>query len=284
MKTTAGPTLALLLLPALLGSAGCTVTAPPPDPASAADTADAEPPPVPPMVLRLEEELAADPDHGPALYVLARYLGRTGDTERAVELLERLRDTGWDYALEHHDFEALADDPRFRAVETALAEREPRVGDAREEFTVGQQGLLSEGMAWDEESGRFFVGAAEVRRVLVVTPDGAVEARWPVADEDRLLAPLGMDVDPRNRRLWVASAAGDHLVGIQNLPGRPRIWALSRLGDDGPIRAEILMSRDDRVSNATTGAYVPSRGAFFYMANPFGDNEPVRMLSLPFDP
>jgi TolB-like protein/Tfp pilus assembly protein PilF len=66
-----------------------------------------------------ERSLALDPDEYPTLYNVACVHARLGETDRALDLLERAADTGFGHRawFEHDpDFAALRDHPRFTAL------------------------------------------------------------------------------------------------------------------------------------------------------------------------
>lgn len=393
------PALALAML--LVASTGCR-TAP-------AAVSSEE---LPPLVQHLEQIIENDPADGAAIYVLARFHAER-DPDTSIDLLNRLLEIGWDYALDDSDFGSLADRPDYRVIAETLAGREPAVGNAAVAFDLERENVTSEGMAWNPGQEAFHLGSAERRKVLTVDREGEIVDELPHGD-DLLLAPLGMELDRARELLWVASAAApfmsgyepalagqsmltgialsngaivanfeigseenpsllndlailpdgrvavtdsqrdviwiadhqtgaiealtdpdelwapngiavapsgrslivttfpglflvdlssgdvtfvetepgirlngidglesstDALVGIQNVPGRVRIWQLELDEPSKRASALILTSGDDRLENPTTGAIVGDE--FFYMANPGAGTGQIRMMRIP---
>ncbi len=94
------------------------------------------------------------------------------------------------------------------------SETPPEAGPPRVAFTLEERDLLPENLAHDPVTGDFFVGSTRKGKIVRVTADGTAsdfvgpraEGMWMV---------MGMKVDARARRLWVASADGGNLEGHQ---------------------------------------------------------------------
>jgi hypothetical protein len=203
----------LLLLPVLAvldsGWSGAVQDSPPPSAPAVAP----EPDPGQAMIERLRKASAADPSNGSLLYVLARVLDQTGQTEQALEILRRLPQIGWDYALDDNDFPKTRELTGYKEVAARLTAAEPKVQRARLERTLGERDLLPEGIASDPETGALFLSSVHKRKVVRVDRDGTVSDFLPEA-KDGLLATLGLRVDSRRRHLWVVSSAESSMKGF----------------------------------------------------------------------
>ena len=71
-------------------------------------------------------------------------------------------------------------------------------------FTINQPDLVPEGIAHDPVTRTFFVGSTYRRKIVAVGPDGAARD-FTAEAQDGLMGVVGMKVDARRRRLWVAS-------------------------------------------------------------------------------
>lgn len=82
---------------------------------------------------------------------------------------------------------------------------------SRVAFTLAQPDLLTEGIAYDPTRRVFYIGSVRHRKILRVSPAGAVSDFVP-SGRDSLWAPMGMKVDPGKRTLWVAVAARPQML------------------------------------------------------------------------
>lgn len=173
----------------------------------------------------LRDAVAADPTDGARIYVLAQYLDRTGDTTEALKWLGELNRLGWTHGVNEHDFVTIAKTARFRAVATRLNNREPHIVRSSDAFTIPQRDLIPEGIAWDEQTGDFFVSSIHLRKVVRVTPDGQ-SSDFVHEGQDGLFGTLGLKVDPKRRLLWVISNAAREMNGFTDaMDGQSSILA-----------------------------------------------------------
>ena len=149
---------------------------------------------------------ALRPDHGGVVYALASARALTGDTAGALAALRRFAAMGYaaDLAADS-DFVTLRGRSDYAEVTHALARNAAPVVRSRPAFTLPETDLLAEGLAYDSAQRAFYVAAVHQRKILRVTPDGAVSVFATAADG--LWAPMGMRVDPARRRLWVTTSA-----------------------------------------------------------------------------
>ena len=160
----------------------------------------------------LRDAVAADPTDGSRIYILAQYLDRTGDRSEAMKWLGELDRIGWTHGVNEHDFVTIAKRPEFRAIAARLNDREPRVVSSSDAFTIPQRDLIPEGIAWDEQTGDFFVSSIHLRKVVRITPDGK-SSDFVHEAQDGLFGTLGLKVDTKRRLLWVISNAAREMNG-----------------------------------------------------------------------
>lgn len=173
----------------------------------------------------LRDAVAADPTDGSRIYVLAQYLDRTGNTAEALQWIEELDRIGWTHGVNEHDFLHIAKRPAFRAIAAHLNEQQPHIVRSSVAFTIPQRDLIPEGIAWDEQTGDFFVSSIHLRKVVRVTPDGR-SSDFVHEGQDGLFGTLGLKVDVRRRLLWVISNAAREMTGYADaLDGQSSILA-----------------------------------------------------------
>lgn len=89
---------------------------------------------------------------------------------------------------------------------------EPAVDHSSIAFTLKEKDLLPENLAYDPQSGDFFVGSTRKGKILRVSPN-CREWDFVTARAHGLWQVVGMKADPRRRVLWVISSDGGNLIG-----------------------------------------------------------------------
>jgi DNA-binding beta-propeller fold protein YncE len=154
---------------------------------------------------QLRNAVAADPSDGARIYVLAQYLDRTGDLSESLKWLGELERLGWTHGVNDHDFLGGSSTRAYRAIAARLNEREPHVVHSTNAFVIPQPDLIPEGIAWDPETGDFYISSIHLRKIVKVTSDGKSSDFVPPG-HDAVLGVLGLKVDPVRRMLWAASS------------------------------------------------------------------------------
>ena len=130
-----------------------------------------------------------------------------GEREAAFALLQSLqgrklglvpvRDTG---------FEPVWDDPEFQKIREELSHEEPRTPDAPVAFRLGDPKLIPEGIAYDPDQDRFFIGSIAQRKIVTANRKGEVKVFS--KPEDNLDCVLGLFVDRAQKQLYAVSTNG----------------------------------------------------------------------------
>lgn len=143
---------------------------------------------------------ALRPQHPTLLYRVAAAEALTGNRDAALAALERAAAMGMVYEpAASEDFASLRGDPRFQAVVARFAKNGTATGNAKVAWTLGEKGIIPEGLAWDAKTKRFFVSSVRKgtihrgKELFYDGPDG-----WGI---------FGMAVDARRRVLWAATNA-----------------------------------------------------------------------------
>lgn len=189
----------------------------------------------PSLRARLEAALAADPDDGAVLYVLARSSASRGETARALTYLERLAAIPkWDYPLDPRDFGELARDPGFTAVKQTLDARAPQLSHGAVAMELDRVDLVPEGVAWDPRRGELLVGSMYQRQVLASDAAGHLRELVP-AKRAGLLGVLGLSIDVERDRLWMAAVAAPFIRDYdESMAGQSGVWGFD-LATGAPI-------------------------------------------------
>ena len=161
-------------------------------------------------VLRAARAFA--PDDPTVLFFLARAEAMTGEADSALATLERVarqgaaRDLAADSAfLGLRTGAATA--PRFAAVVASLQAQARPIVRSDTAFVLPDPDFIPEGIAWDAARSRFLVGS--LRRGGVLAVDSGGRATTFVGGGDGLDEVLGMRVDARRGRLWLAMLTED---------------------------------------------------------------------------
>ncbi len=155
-------------------------------------------------------ETASDPSER---FLEAWRLSRKGDVEGSLRILRELDEAGWAIPPYEAEFPALASRDEWKEILRRVAAREPRTARADVAFTIGQKGLVAEGIAADPRDGTLFVGSIRQRKIVRVDPTGATRD-FVTAGSSGLGQVLGIKVDVRRGLLWaVANSGSDAAAG-----------------------------------------------------------------------
>ena len=129
-----------------------------------------------------------------------------GERDAALELLRSLkgrklglipvRDVG---------FDSVWDDPEFQKIREALADEEPQTPASPVAFRLKDPRLIPEGIAYDAEDKRFFIGSVAQHKIVAAHEKELSDFSSPT---DRLDAVLGLTVDPTCRHLYAITTNG----------------------------------------------------------------------------
>ncbi|HEV2097010.1 MAG TPA: hypothetical protein VGQ82_10960, partial [Chthoniobacterales bacterium] len=159
------------------------------------------------FVAKMKEALALRPTHQTHLYNLAVGYALTGHDADALELLPEAASIGYTYpGMEKDpDWQNLRGNSEFEAVSQRLAANAAPVARSATALTIHQKGIVSEGLAYDPETGTFFIGSVYARKILAVDKTGVVQDFS--VREDGLWSVLGLKADVRRRALWACTSA-----------------------------------------------------------------------------
>jgi sugar lactone lactonase YvrE len=164
------------------------------------------------MERRLREALALRPSHPRALYNLATALALRGEAVGALQTLEALTRMGLVFdPWNDKAFAGLRNRDRFADVAREFERNRETVGEATVVARLRDSDFIPEGIAFDKDSGAFFVGGAHKRGIARIPRSGEPSAF--IGGSSTLWAPLGMAAESSRRLLWVATAAIPEMKG-----------------------------------------------------------------------
>jgi sugar lactone lactonase YvrE len=150
-----------------------------------------------------------------ALLGLARAEALNNHPAEALAALDRLARMGVVAdVVADPDLKSVAAVPGFQSVIDKMRALETPVGRSGIAFTLSEQDLITEGIAYDPRSRAFFVSSVHRRKIVRVGPDGA-SRDFVTEGRDGLLSALSLAVDPAEGVLWAASAALPPMQGFR---------------------------------------------------------------------
>ncbi len=154
------------------------------------------------------------PNHPRLLYYLAKAYALSGNRQEAVRLLERLAKMGMLTRLENDkEFEKQLPPSDFQNLKILFERNRQPLNNSSRAFTLPEKDLLTEGVAYDSVSKRFFVGSVRQRKILAVAENGKTSEFS--SPQDNLWSVLGMKVDEKRRLLWVCTTAFPQMLGFK---------------------------------------------------------------------
>lgn len=154
----------------------------------------------------MRESARLRPDHPEILFGLAGAFALTGNPDSALICLERIADMGLTApAREDSALISLQSDRRFKSVLDRFDVNTQPTMSCRIAFTLPQQDLVPEGLAYDPGSKSFFVSSVRDRKIMRYQR-GEI-TRFAGGLSDTLWSMMGMRLDAERGRLWVATSA-----------------------------------------------------------------------------
>ena len=153
------------------------------------------------QITMLEQSYAAS--RQPALkFLLAEAYARVGERRRALEALRVIVDSGRGYLPPSHSpLWKYAGDAEFSALLVQLRAGVPVTSNGSVKYVLRGASIVPEGLAYDERTGRLYIGDMHGRQVYAIGKGGEIAP----AVKNLALQPLGLFVDAARRRLWIAS-------------------------------------------------------------------------------
>ena len=174
----------------------------------------------------LERAAAREPDDPVLTYLLAVYRARSGDRDGALEALEQLLDKGDGFLPTAEFFPGVSEDRRFAVLRARFERRLPHIGGAATKVTLNDRTLIPEGIAYDADTRRLYVGSIARRGVFRIDAAGRLT---PFSHtEDDLDAILGLAIDAKRRRLYAVSTSALTERGRAALRNTVKIYDIDR--------------------------------------------------------
>jgi len=129
-----------------------------------------------------------------------------GERDAALELLRSLKGRKLGLIpVRDAGFDSVWDDPEFQKIREALADEEPQTPASPVAFRLKDPRLIPEGIAYDAEDKRFFIGSVAQHKIVAAHEKELSDFSSPT---DRLDAVLGLTVDPTCRHLYAITTNG----------------------------------------------------------------------------
>jgi 1,4-alpha-glucan branching enzyme len=166
------------------------------------------------------------------------------------------------------DLESIRSRAEYLAAKARIADLDTPVGGGTPAAELPERALLTEGIAWDEASGRFFISSVHRRKIVTVNRNREY-GHFAPAEGESLFAPLAVLVDGDRRGLWVTTTAMPEMVGFDTtMDGRAELklldldsgrirgtWAVPDTGRDHNLNDVAMTGRGELyLSDARSGA------------------------------
>ncbi len=153
------------------------------------------------------------PNHPRLTYTLAVAYSVNGRRAESLKLLGNLAAMGLSYRPEKDtDFSVLESSEEFVKIISAFERNRQPINRSGKFFALAEKDLITESIAYDAKTRRFFIGSIRKRKIVAV--DSAGKAADFSAPADGLWSVFGMKVDEKRRLLWVCSSAVPQMVGF----------------------------------------------------------------------
>lgn len=176
--------------------------------AAQAKANDAEiPKPERDRIAKIKRMLRDSPDPAELMYTVAVHYARAGAKEPAIEWLGKAIQSGEGFdPYGDEAFRTVAGSPSYKALVDLARREHPPAHNSEVAFTIPENDLFPEGLAYDPSERVFYVGSTHKRKILKVSFEGEV-AEFKSERQDGLCEVLGLKVNSADRSLWVLSSS-----------------------------------------------------------------------------
>ncbi len=183
----------------------------------------------------LEQAARLLPDNAGIKYNLAAAYALSGRPEEAVKNLDRIADMKLYFpVMQDFDFKSIWNSDLFIPVQKKFEENLLPVTNSSTAFELKEKGLLTEGLAYDSQTDRFFISSVHKRKIIEYDSNG--KSRQFNTEAGSLEGIFGMKTDEKNRILWAAGGAIKFMEGYNDsLKGKSFLYKFNL--DDGSLAA-----------------------------------------------
>lgn len=200
-------------------------------------------------LLFLEKSRAASdlrPGHPALLYNVGAALALNGRSDESLDVLERVAAMGVVFEpIKDDDFASIRETRRFSRIVEAFTRNAGPTRTTSRAFTIDDRGIISEGIAYDAPTRRFFVSSA--RNGVIYARDRRGRMKKFATEEHHGI--FGMAVDAPRRILWAAASTlpqGPAAVLEIDLDSG-RILRTIGPPDEKHLFGDVAVARDGRV-------------------------------------
>ncbi len=167
------------------------------------------------LIYYLKEALNLRKNHPRILYNLAAGYALNGNNSEALNILNRIADMKLYYpAQQDSDFASIMHLDGFNKILKKFDENIIPVVNSTTAFILQEKGLLTEGIAFDRQTNKFFISSVHKRKILEYDEDGNIHDFN--SDADSLLGIFGMCADYKHGILWAAAGAIKNMEGFND--------------------------------------------------------------------
>jgi hypothetical protein len=165
------------------------------------------------LIYYMKAALELRQDHPRILYNLAAGYALNGNYQEALSVLNHIADMKLYFPIsEDSDFVSIRNSDEFTRVGKKFEENILPVINSLQAFRLNEKGLLTEGLAYDRKTGRFFISSVHKRKILEYDGQGSTGEFNSAGDS--LLGIFGMRADENHGILWAVGGAVNYMQGF----------------------------------------------------------------------
>ncbi len=209
------------------------------------------------LVIVLERMVELRPHSADLKFRLAEAYSLADKKSEAYELLLNMQRLGLVYVPDGESFANIKPFPLHKYIVDNMRANTVKFGSADLVFEIQQDGLVAETLAHDPTADRFFAGDLRSGKIYAVDRQGKAKLFAEPNAENGLRAVVGLAVDAKRKRLWVASSVIPHFVDFDiNEDGRSALIAFDL--DSGKLLERHAMPEQAGPSTLGTLTVAPN--------------------------
>ncbi|HKI76943.1 MAG TPA: hypothetical protein VKA26_00210 [Ignavibacteriaceae bacterium] len=168
------------------------------------------------LLINMKKALALRPNHPSILYNLAISYILNEKNEEGFDILRKMVRMRLFYRFEKDpDFSTVLKNKEFKEILEKFEKNTKPVSNSNIQFEYPEKDLITESVAFDPETGSFYLSSIHKRKIVKIYKDGKTED-FKSEMEDSLWSVFGIKIDEKHRLLYACTSPMEQMINFNN--------------------------------------------------------------------
>ena len=166
------------------------------------------------LLINMTKALELRPNHPTMLYNLGVSYVLNDKFDEAFKILHKIVKMGLFYRVgKDQDFATLLNNDKFKIILNELKENSIPTNHSSVQLEYPEKDLITEGVAFDPETGAFYLSSIHKRKIVKIDGNGKTE-NFKSEMEDSLWSVFGIKIDQRHRLLYACTSPMPQMINF----------------------------------------------------------------------